>query len=149
MNESFCLQSRPREHSMSTSVLQTHHHRLHAQSLQAGESPRLHEVSLSLLQNMLACTSRNITRALILHSSNLVESCCAHHTGALGFLCLVTGKTGTTPSPRAVFHTRFAQVDDLLHDIEQYRTRPFHSVPPFSPHMDPRCFARSRQFTLS
>lgn len=134
---------------MSTSVLQTHHHRLHAQSLQAEESPRLHEVSLSLLQNMLACTPRNITRALILHSSNLVESCCAHHAGALGFLCLVTGKADTTPLPGAIFHTCFAQVDDLLHGTEQYRIRPFHLVPPFSPHMYPRCFAISWQFILS
>lgn len=82
---------------MSTSVLQMHHHRLHAQSLQAGESPRLQEVSLSLLQNMLARTSVNITRALILHSSNLVEPHSAHHTGVLSFLCLVTGKAGMTP----------------------------------------------------
>lgn len=119
---------------MSTSVLQTHHHRLHAQSLQAGESPRLQEVSLSLLQNTLACTSMNITRALILHSSNLAESHCAHHTGALSFLCLVTGKAGTTPSPEAIFHTCFAQVDDLLRGTEEYRIRPFCSAPSFSPH---------------
>ena len=138
---------------MSTSVLQTHHQRLHARSLQAGESPRLQEVSLSLLQNMLACTSMKITRALILHSSNLVELSSWRHPAVLttlghwGLLCLscflVTGKAGTTPSPEPVFHAPFAPVDDVLHGTEEYSIRPFHSVLPFFLHVYPRSSARS------
>lgn len=126
---------------MSTSVLQTHHQRLHALSLQAGESPRLQEVSLSLLQNTLACTSMNITRALILHSSNLVELRSWRHPAVLttlvhwGFLCLscclVTGKVGTASSPPpVVFVSPFAQVYDLLCNTEAF---PF-STSLLSPH---------------